>query len=263
MNVSSETVTGMAFAERPLPRHLRADRRVDGAAPAGPVRAGEAVRRAADGRDGRPLGRARRLDPARPGCSGRATTSARCGPWLTRPARAAPRASRSGATSTSTTSRTRCGWRPRAGCRGHEAMYVVVRRQRRRAAAAGADRAPLRRGRRGAATLPREDAGGISFAKAERLIGYRPAHTWRDYLERGRAAARRPARAARARARPASSAAGARAQSRRSRRDVLGAARGATSAGRRVGVVHVERLLLQQALGQAVELVAVLAQQRA
>ena len=31
--------------------------------------------------------------------------------------------------------------------------------------------------------LPREDAGGISFAKAERLIGYRPAHTWRDYLD--------------------------------------------------------------------------------
>lgn len=31
--------------------------------------------------------------------------------------------------------------------------------------------------------LPREDAGGISYAKAERLIGYRPERSWRDYLE--------------------------------------------------------------------------------
>ena len=52
--------------------------------------------------------------------------------------------------------------------------------QRRREAPAGADRAPLRGVAVGA--LPREDAGGISFAKAEQLIGYRPAHTWRDYL---------------------------------------------------------------------------------
>ncbi|MDA0182954.1 NAD(P)-dependent oxidoreductase [Solirubrobacter phytolaccae] len=31
--------------------------------------------------------------------------------------------------------------------------------------------------------LAREDAGGISYAKAERLFGYRPAHSWRDYLD--------------------------------------------------------------------------------
>jgi nucleoside-diphosphate-sugar epimerase len=30
--------------------------------------------------------------------------------------------------------------------------------------------------------LPRSDAGGISSAKAERLIGYRPTRSWRDYL---------------------------------------------------------------------------------
>jgi UDP-glucose 4-epimerase len=30
--------------------------------------------------------------------------------------------------------------------------------------------------------LAREDASGISSAKAERLIGYRPARSWRDYL---------------------------------------------------------------------------------
>ena len=30
--------------------------------------------------------------------------------------------------------------------------------------------------------LPREDAGGISHAKAERLLGYQPTRSWRDYL---------------------------------------------------------------------------------
>jgi UDP-glucose 4-epimerase len=31
--------------------------------------------------------------------------------------------------------------------------------------------------------LPREDASGISCAKAERLLGYRPKRSWRDYLD--------------------------------------------------------------------------------
>jgi nucleoside-diphosphate-sugar epimerase len=64
---------------------------------------------------------------------------------------------------------------------GHEAMYVV-------AGDNGTGR-PLREliahhfGEEvQVGPLPREDAGGISFAKAERLLGYRPAHTWRDYL---------------------------------------------------------------------------------
>jgi nucleoside-diphosphate-sugar epimerase len=30
--------------------------------------------------------------------------------------------------------------------------------------------------------LPREDASGISSAKAERLLGYAPSRSWRDYL---------------------------------------------------------------------------------
>jgi nucleoside-diphosphate-sugar epimerase len=30
--------------------------------------------------------------------------------------------------------------------------------------------------------LPREDAGGISGARAEQLLGFRPARSWRDYL---------------------------------------------------------------------------------
>jgi UDP-glucose 4-epimerase len=65
---------------------------------------------------------------------------------------------------------------------GHEAMYIV-------SADNGAGR-PLREliehhyGEEvTVGELPREDAGGISFAKAERLLGYRPAHTWRDYLD--------------------------------------------------------------------------------
>jgi UDP-glucose 4-epimerase len=31
--------------------------------------------------------------------------------------------------------------------------------------------------------LPREDASGISIAKAERMLGYRPKRSWRDYLD--------------------------------------------------------------------------------
>jgi UDP-glucose 4-epimerase len=38
--------------------------------------------------------------------------------------------------------------------------------------------------------LARADASGISCAKAERLLGWRPTRSWRDYLdEQGR---RRP-----------------------------------------------------------------------
>jgi len=33
--------------------------------------------------------------------------------------------------------------------------------------------------------LPREDCGGIAIAKAERLLGYRPTRSWRDYLDDG------------------------------------------------------------------------------
>ena len=31
--------------------------------------------------------------------------------------------------------------------------------------------------------LPREDASGISIARAERMLGYRPKRSWRDYLD--------------------------------------------------------------------------------
>lgn len=65
---------------------------------------------------------------------------------------------------------------------GHEAMYVAAPDN-------GAGR-PLREliaHHFGAAVtvgeLEREDAGGITSAKAARLIGYRPTRSWRDYLD--------------------------------------------------------------------------------
>src|SRR4051794_18876748 len=64
---------------------------------------------------------------------------------------------------------------------GHEAMYVVSPDN-------GAGR-PLREliahhfGEDvTVGELPREDAGGISSAKAERLLGFHPSRSWRDYL---------------------------------------------------------------------------------
>ena len=135
VNVSSETVAGMAFAERPFHAPYAPIDEALREPPAGPLRAGQGLRRAADGRRRRALGPARDLDPAVLGAVGgqlRALPRA----VAARPASAATRARASGATSTSTTSRTRCGWRPRARSTGHEAMYVVVARQRHRPAAA-------------------------------------------------------------------------------------------------------------------------------
>jgi nucleoside-diphosphate-sugar epimerase len=64
---------------------------------------------------------------------------------------------------------------------GHEVMYIaspdnyanrplaeMIRRHH-------GDRVPIR-------ALEREDASGISCAKAERLLGYAPTRSWRDYL---------------------------------------------------------------------------------
>ena len=76
VNVSSETVPGFFFPERAVPARLRADRRGAPDPPAGPLRAREGLRRAADGRGGPPLGHPLHLDPPVAGCSGRATTRA-------------------------------------------------------------------------------------------------------------------------------------------------------------------------------------------
>jgi nucleoside-diphosphate-sugar epimerase len=64
---------------------------------------------------------------------------------------------------------------------GHEAMYIAAADN-----GAGRPLSELIAHHFGAAvsvgSLAREDAGGISTAKAERLIGYRPTRSWRDYL---------------------------------------------------------------------------------
>jgi UDP-glucose 4-epimerase len=64
---------------------------------------------------------------------------------------------------------------------GHEAMYIA-------AADNGAGR-PLKEliehhfgDSVQVGPLPREDAGGISTAKAQRLLGWQPTRSWRDYL---------------------------------------------------------------------------------
>ena len=150
-----------------VPRAVRADRRGPRRPPAGPVRAGEDLRRAADGRDGRALGRPGGVRSVRRGCSGRATTS---GP------------SARGCATRSASRRACSFWsyvdvydlahalRLAAECQlhdWHEAVYVV-------SADNGAGR-PLREliahhfGEDvEIRDLPREDAGGISYAKADR-----------------------------------------------------------------------------------------------
>src|SRR3954470_14374084 len=64
---------------------------------------------------------------------------------------------------------------------GHEAMYIAAADN-----ATGRSLSELIAHHFGASVevgaLAREDASGISSAKAERLIGYRPTRSWRDYL---------------------------------------------------------------------------------
>ena len=76
VNVSSETVPGFFFPERPCLARLRAGRRGAPDPPAGPLRDRQVLLRAADGRGDAPLGHPLPHRSARPGCSGRATTSA-------------------------------------------------------------------------------------------------------------------------------------------------------------------------------------------
>jgi UDP-glucose 4-epimerase len=67
---------------------------------------------------------------------------------------------------------------------GHEAMYIAAADN-----GAGRPLASLVADHYGAAVelrpLPREDAAGISFAKAARLLGWEPRRSWRDYLDAG------------------------------------------------------------------------------
>jgi nucleoside-diphosphate-sugar epimerase len=64
---------------------------------------------------------------------------------------------------------------------GHEVVYIASPDNH-----AGRPLAELIRAHHGDAIelreLPREDASGISCAKAQRLLGYAPSRSWRDYL---------------------------------------------------------------------------------
>jgi nucleoside-diphosphate-sugar epimerase len=64
---------------------------------------------------------------------------------------------------------------------GHEVMYIASPDN-----CAGRPLAEMIRRHHGDSVqirdLPREDASGISSAKAERLLGYAPSRSWRDYL---------------------------------------------------------------------------------
>jgi nucleoside-diphosphate-sugar epimerase len=179
VNVSSETVAGMAFAERPFWAPAAP---IDESLPSRPQDPyalakvfGEQLMDAAVARSDL---RALTIRPTWVQWEGNYERSLRA--WLTDPLGGAPSASfwsyvdaydlahalRLAAESAS---------------EGHEAMYVAATDN-------GAGR-PLRElisHHFGAAVeigeLPRDDAGGISTAKAERLLGWRATRSWRDYL---------------------------------------------------------------------------------
>ena len=177
VNLSSETVPGFFFPERPfLPDYLPVDEEH-------PIRPQDPYATAKhfgeqlmDGATRR-VGHHRGLDPPLVGAVGgqlRDATSARgCASRRRRRA--------SGPTSTSTTSRTRSGSPPRRDTPGHEVVYI--------ASPDIASHEPLeelaRRFHGDAAPPIRATAAsnGISIAKARRLLGYDPQRSWRDYLD--------------------------------------------------------------------------------
>ena len=126
------------------------------------------------------------------------------GPGTARP-RGGPPAPRCGPTSTSTTSPTRCD-SPPSPTSTPTRSSTSPPRQPRQPAARRARPPPPRRRDRAARAPPPPRRPGLSIAKAERLLGYAPSRSWRDYLTRGRRAARGRPRAARARVTPAFSA---------------------------------------------------------
>ncbi len=154
-----------------VPRAVRPDRRGAGEPPAGPLRAGQGLRRATDGRRRRALGPARDLDPAVLGPVG--------GQLRAQPrAVAAQPLRRRGEPELLELHRR---LRPRARAAARRGVFTRpprrdvhrLARQRDRQAAGGADRAPLRRGR----LRPRPAARGRR----------------RDHQREGRAADRLPA----------------------------------------------------------------------
>jgi UDP-glucose 4-epimerase len=179
VNVSSETVAGMAFAERPFFADAAPIDESLASRPQDPYALakvfGEQLMDAAVARSDL---RAISIRPTWVQWEGNYERS--LAPWLTDPMGVAPSVSfwsyvdvydvahalRAAAESS---------------LEGHEAMYVAAADN-----GAGRPLAELVAEHYGDAVevraLPREDAGGISFAKAHELLGYEPKWTWRDYL---------------------------------------------------------------------------------
>jgi UDP-glucose 4-epimerase len=179
VNVSSETVAGMAFAERPFhARHAPIDEALE-SRPQDPYALakvfGEQLMDAAVARSDL---RAISIRPSWVQWEGNYERS--LGPWLRDPFEAPPSVTFwSYIDAYDLAHALRLAGE--SSLEGHEAMYIV--------SPDNATGRPLRQliahhfGQDVAVgELAREDAGGISSAKAERLITYRPTRSWRDYL---------------------------------------------------------------------------------
>ena len=171
---------GLVLRRAALPARLPARRRGAPAAPAGPVRHVEGLRRAAHGRGRPPLGHPLHLRSPVVGAVG--------GQHRAQPRRrssaagATSRAPASGATSTSTTSPRCCASRPSPTCPATRSSTPRSPTTR-----AGLPLADLVRRHHGDAIalrdVDRPDAAGISTAKAQRMLGWKPTRSWRDYLD--------------------------------------------------------------------------------
>ena len=198
VNVSSETVPGFFFPERPWLARLRAGRRGAPDPPAGPLRDRQVLLRAADGRRDAPLGhplpdhppelgavggQLRRTTSARPCATPRADAERRA-VGLHRRLRPRRRARGSPPSPTSTPTRSSTSPRPTTTPTGRSPT-----------SSATTTATPSR----SASPSPAPTPPASRSPRRERLLGYAPTRSWRDYLDRGRRAARRRARAARAR----------------------------------------------------------------
>ena len=137
----------------------------------------EVLRRAAHGRRGAPVGPALHLHQAVLGAA-RGQLRAQPGAAGARPLGPEPT---SGATSTSTIWPTPSSWPRVRAARPRGLLHRLARQRRGRPFAEMVrkyygDALPVR-------ALAREDASGISSAKAMRMLGYAPKRSWRDYLD--------------------------------------------------------------------------------
>jgi nucleoside-diphosphate-sugar epimerase len=179
VNVSSETVAGMAFAERPFSADAAP---IDESLPSRPQDPyalakvfGEQLMDAAVARSDL---RAVSIRPTWVQWEGNYERS--LAPWLTDPLGGDPSQSFWSYIDVYDLAHA-LRLAAESALEGHEAMYIAAADN-----GAGRPLAELIEHHYGAAvkigSLPREDAGGISTAKAEQLLGWAPARSWRDYL---------------------------------------------------------------------------------